>query len=72
MKRFVCAVLFALICALSAPACGQVPADMAAKIDRYVLQQMLEGQIPGLALDMGFIGDSEFEFSFGASYAFKL
>ena len=28
--------------------------------------------VPGLALDMGFIGDSEFEFSFGASYLIHL
>jgi len=28
--------------------------------------------VPGLALDMGFVGDSEFEFSFGASYVFGM
>jgi hypothetical protein len=28
--------------------------------------------VPGLALDMGFVGDSEFEFSFGASYQFGM
>ena len=28
--------------------------------------------VPGLALDMGFVGDSEFEFSFAASYVFGL
>ena len=28
--------------------------------------------VPGLALDLGFIGDSEFEFSFGASYLIHL
>lgn len=28
--------------------------------------------VPGLALDLGFIGDSEFEFSFGASYRVQL
>jgi len=28
--------------------------------------------VPGLVLDMGFIGDSEFEFSFGASYVIPL
>lgn len=28
--------------------------------------------VPGLALDLGFVGDSEFEFSFGASYNIRL
>lgn len=28
--------------------------------------------VPGLALDLGFVGDSEFEFSFGASYLVNL
>lgn len=28
--------------------------------------------VPGLVLDMGFVGDSEFEFSFGASYVISL
>jgi hypothetical protein len=28
--------------------------------------------VPGLALDLGFIGDGEFEFSFGASYVFGM
>lgn len=28
--------------------------------------------VPGLVLDLGFIGDGEFEFSFGASYAMSL
>lgn len=28
--------------------------------------------VPGLVLDLGFVGDSEFEFSFGASYVFGM
>jgi len=67
LKRFVRTVLCALMCALSAPACSQVPADTAAKIDRYVLEQMREGQIPGLALAIVQDGETAYLKGYGVA-----